>query len=372
MSELCMMDEKILTLKDEGGVPVDIVKVDNPELLPIFLRQQCDMETFNKWLKARAIPDSREGLGYLRNEFGSEWLKSQNFASLSDPYWVRRHGETWKRVNFFTNIYSSDITKMVFKPWEIRGKKINSNSPDITTNGVLRKSWIQNRNTKGSSLVKARSERVKYEPLSEVLVSVLLEKLGCIDFVRYNLYVEGLEMCSICDNFIKQGQALVSAVDFYNMIPRKPEEKVLRHLLSMCEKLDIPKAEPFIKRMIFIDKLTANTDRNLSNIGFLFDCRNNRFIGPAPLYDNGNCYWGYKDSRKATGRLFLSEERKIFEEQKREVDFDAAMNDKEFLNLIETYPYISNEQKETLSKKIEEYNNELMNGTMEKNISISR
>ena len=84
MSELFLRDEKVLTLKDVEGVPREILEINNPELLPFYLKSACTNEQFNKWLQKRQIPDGREGIEKVKNVFGDSWLIQKSYASLND------------------------------------------------------------------------------------------------------------------------------------------------------------------------------------------------------------------------------------------------------------------------------------------------
>ena len=54
MPELWMKTNKVLTFKEEGGVATSILKIDNPELLPLCMSVDCTVEKFNEWLTKRA------------------------------------------------------------------------------------------------------------------------------------------------------------------------------------------------------------------------------------------------------------------------------------------------------------------------------
>ncbi len=365
MSELCLFDEKVLTLKDGTGVPEEIVKIDNPELLPIFLQKECSNEKFKEWMSKRRIPDNREGFEEMKAEFGTSWLDNKNYASLTDHYWIRKRNETWKKINFFTNMYSQDIGDMAFTPWSVTQKRYNNFSPDLTTGGILRKRWRQH-SDRSSYLVKAGSIAAHQEPLSEVLVAVLCEKLGIIPCVKYDLYPEGVLMCSAGDNFVTTSTELVPAYCIYDKESKREDESVYDHLLSMCEKHDIPGAEEFLEAMIFIDNLTANEDRNLGNIGFIRDVKTLKFIGPAPLYDSGNAYWSTKKvSDKVKSILFGDVENKIVKKMKKKCDLNILLKDSGYKKLIENYPCITDVKKDNLITEIGKRNSRL---AMEKDI----
>lgn len=361
MSELFLKNEKVLTLKDVEGVPKEIVKINAPELLPLCLKKECTTELFFGWLSKRNIPEKREGLQEAIDEFGRSWLETKNYFSLSDQYWLKKRDETWKRGNFFTNWYSTDIGEIMFTPWAFKKKRVNGESPDATTNGLLRKRWKQNAD-KTSYLVKAGSLAAHQEPLSEVLVSVLTEKLGVIKSAGYELCIEGTLMCSKCENFITEDTDLVPASYFYNDEKRKPTETVYDHLISMCEKQEIPGAKEYIDWTIFIDNLTGNEDRNLSNIGFIRDINTLKFIGPAPLYDCGNAYWStQKITDNVRSEMFKGVEDMISKKLKQKCDLSKIFADMGYETIINAYPEITDVKKKNLIEAIKKRNNRLIN-----------
>ncbi|MBO4847148.1 MAG: hypothetical protein IKS48_09020 [Eubacterium sp.] len=364
MSELCLKDQTVLTLKDVEGVPSDIIRIDNQELLPISLQKECTMEKLVEWLDKRSMPNTREGLDLVKEEFGEDWMRNKNHASLSDHYWLKKRTETYKRINFFDNTYSLDIGNMFFEPWVVPVNKINSNSPDLTTSGVLRKRWYQNPDN-SSFLLKAESKETHQEPLSEVLVSVLCEQLQIIDAVKYDLYVEGTTMCSKCDNFITMDTDLVLASHIYYSEPKGDNESVFSHLLKMCEKFDIPGAEEFLQGVVFIDSITGNEDRNLGNIGFIRDINTMKFIGPAPLFDSANAYWNTKNVNNAVkSKLFGDVESAIFNNLKKKFNLSALSKDYGYKQLITSYPCISPTKKDNLITEISKRNMRLCNDVL--------
>ncbi len=358
MSELCLKNETVITFKDINGVPGEIIKVNTPELLPVCLSRKCDMATYNKWMASRCIPDTREGLKEIKEEFGDQWMSCKNFASLTDHYWLKKRTENWRKINFFTNIYPTDIGNMMFSPWMITKPKIGD-SPDHTTNGVLRKRWLQKKDCT-SRLVKAGSKVTHQEPLNEVLVSVLAEQLKLIPAVKYDLFIEGVTMCSVCDNFVTQDTELVPATHIYFLEEKTEGETVYEHLLRMCDRFEIPGVKEYLDGMIFIDRLTANEDRNLSNIGFIRDVNTMKFLGPAPLYDSGNAYWNTKKINDTTvSAIFGDVEEEIFKRLRKQHDLENALKKSGYKKIIYNYPCITNVKKENLIEAITKLNNRL-------------
>lgn len=366
MAFLMYFDTEVLSFTGTAEAPAGI-KVSAPELLPFYLRNDCSVERFKTWIQRRRIPDSREGIADLRKRFKNAFTQ-KSYASLSDPYWIRYRFEKWSGVNYFTRIYAPDIGDLVFKPYEADLNVSKPDlSPDLTTIGVLRKCWRQYNGNTESYLIKAGSVKYHHEPLSEVLSSVILEKLKLLPSVKYDLAVEGIEMCSKCRNFIEPGQELVTAVDFYNDEKRGDDETIYEHLIKMMQKNNIPHARDFIDKMTFIDMLLGNTDRNLSNIGFIRDIKTGE-LKPAPLYDNGTAFFGDNNIKKKA--LHFEEEKKIFKRVVKDANIKAVVKDKSYADIIKNYPGLDKEMAEQVSENMGQEFREIWNGKKERALEL--
>ena len=361
MSELYRKNERVLTLKESNGVPCEIVKIHDAGLLPISLRNDCTVENLNKWLSLRSLPQTREGLEELFRTYGNDSFSSKNQASLTDQYWIKKRTETYSRINFFSNQYSSDFGDAVFTPWKLKKRKLDTFSPDLTTTGLVRKCWRQDQKTKESYMVKAGSTALGQDPLSEVLVSVFLEKTQIIPFIRYDLHIEGMEVCSICKNYITKDTELVPINYIYETKPREKNESVTTHLLKMCELYDIPDAEEFIEQMLFVDRFVGNYDRNLGNIAAVYSVEENRFLSMFPLFDFGNAYYDTAKITKITkSNLFSDREGLCFKKYMNKLNLDVLANDEEIKECIYNYPCMEEERREALYNAIHTRNMKLL------------
>lgn len=356
MSELYLKDKLVLTLRDKNGVPSEIHKINAPELLPFPLQKDLTIQSFNYWLNARTIPNSRDGIAQVCEEFGETWKNNVNYAALTDHYWLKRRSETWKKVSFFTRTYSKDIGDMFFIPWTINKKKYDTNSPDLTTGGITKKRWVQ-KEDKTSYLVKAGNEQTHQEPLSEVLASALIENLGFINSAGYDLCIEGTTLCSKTDNFITLDNDLVTADQIFNWETKETGESVYSHLVKMCDKLEIPGANEFLDNLIFVDSIIRN-DRQLDKIGFLRDMNTMKFIGPAPVYDCGGAYWS-KPNSGTRNNPFMDVAAGIFNKKKKAYDIRVLSREREYEKFIMDYPSIEPDRKEMLINAIKNRNEEL-------------
>ncbi len=358
MPYLFYKDVPVLKLKESEGV-MEVSKVLAPEYIPLSLSNNCDSKNFNDWLNKRVLPSKREGLEQVIKQFGKDFLKNKNYASLTDHYWIKKRDETYRKINFFENRYDTQVGDMFFTPWIKMQKSKEIHSPDLTCGGILKKRWIQDKN-KNSFLIKAGSKKTHQDPLSEVLVSTVVERMDkeCLKSAGYELHIEGLEMCSITKNFVTIDTELVSLKDIYFNVQKEENESAYKHTLKCIEAYNIPNGREYLNWMIFVDNLTANEDRNLSNIGFIRDAKTLEFIGPAPLFDCANAYWNtgaINEDEKS--KLFKQEEKNIVKKLKKEVDIDAVFKDGGYKEVIKKYPHISNEKKENLIKEIKKQNN---------------
>ena len=363
MPTLCLRDQELLRFKEEDGKVVAVGKTDMPELLPVPLMLKLCPESFNAWLSRRRMPLNREGRQEIVKERGDRCLYNNNRLSLSDQYWIKYGAETWKKLNFFTNRLNTDVGDLFFKPWTVTRPRINTNSPDLTTNGVLKKRWIKKAD--GSTwLVKAGSRITNQEPLSEILVSAFLERIKIIPFVRYDYYVEGVTLCSISRNVIDQNTELVPLTDFYSYEKRDPaKESINGHVMRMCDMIfgGVPGMEEYLDAMAFIDLVTGQSDRNLGNVAIIRDSRTMKAIKPAPLFDFGAAYWSKGKIEKSLKADKLDRLRKkLMKKMGDKFDMEAALKDIRFHSAITSYPYISEQRKAELIDAIDYRNKELL------------
>ena len=347
----------LLVLDMEKGTVQTIVQVIDTDHLPVFLQDNLTVGTINEWLAKRRIPDTREGLSAMRSDFpGFEQYRCM--FSLSDQYWFRyRKEETWEGLNYFTNPYSEDLGRAFFTPWEFERGHIFPSSPDLMTNGALRKRWT--REEDGTSfLIKAGSRKLRQEPITEVLASLMLKKLDIIPFVEYELVVEGLRLCSKCRNFVDKDTEFVPASHIYYKEPRKKTDSVYTHLMKMCSCYGVKDAKEYIDAMIAADHILGNDDRHLGNFGFIRDVETAGITGFAPLFDSGSSY-GAISGKPGTSKLFHEKEKMAVRKAAKKIDPLRIRDHEEAYCLIDTYPEITRAQKDALTAFIERMEEEL-------------
>ena len=189
--------------------------------------------------------------------------------SLSDQYWIRPIGSDlgWEDVNLFDNPFPENLGDLLFG----RGCdpcQVKLPSPDLTTDGVLRKRWkITHRRR---CLLKSGTEPYGQEPYNEVAASMVMESLG-IPHVPYTLGCENGRTCCICEDFVDRDLDLVTASRIYGSRTKDNRTSPYKHFVDTCLDLGVD-IVPFLDRTIVLDFILANDDRHLNNFASL-GCR---------------------------------------------------------------------------------------------------
>ena len=324
---------------------------ENEDYAPFGLikMNEIDKVEFNKWWKNRQIPASRKGLKEVLHN--SNVYDKDNFdlldakaycLSLSDQYWVKGVDEeiSWESINFFDNGFSEDIGKILFNGGKT-ALNLNLNTPDMTSNGNYEKRWeiIDGERY----LLKAGSKIYNQEPFNELIATKLYERLLNKDeYVEYSVIFDNDNAISKCKNFITKDTELVPAWKINEYYEFLDDEDKYTHYIRCLNNLGIKDAETLTDKMIVCDYIIANKDRHFNNFGVIRDVNTLKFIGVAPIFDNGCSLW-YDENDMYVGEFFLT---KPFEEyEKTQLSLVKKL---EWLNIskLEDFP---NEVKNILS-----------------------
>lgn len=348
---ICSANIPLVEVDIEGRHVYQIYDVLDTVHLPIALENRLSVDTLNAWIQKRTIPDQREGLAAVRKLHG-DFEIYRHMASLTDPYWVKYSPrETWSNVNFFNNSYSSAIGTAEFMPWDVTLQDLRVESPDLTTNGLLRKVWVHDSQMQ-SYLIKAGSRALKQHPLSEVLATVSLRKYGLIKFVPYDLTVFGMRICSKCPCFVTAETEFVPAKDVYETEPKRDGDTVYSRMVRAAENFGIKKPNKFLDRMIMVDMLIGNLDRHLGNFGFLRDTRSGELIDFAPLFDFGGAFSPYESAGVNKPRVFANQSSRIQRKFAHLFTPSFFVKPDELYALIDTYPDLTQIEKQKIREGI--------------------
>lgn len=340
----------LIDLEIQGLTVLKINEVINQKFLPIILQDNLSLKTLNFWIERRMLPQKREKLDYVHSVFPG-FDNYANMFSLSDQYWFQfKKEETWDNLNFFTNDYSEEIGKMFMAPWDVNRNLVGLPSPDLSTNGVLIKRWVKEKDG-NSYLIKTGSKVYHQEPLSEVLASITLKKLNFLPFVEYKLVVDCLKFCSKCKNFVNKDTEFVPASYIYTKKKRDPSDSIYDHMVKMCELYGIKGSKEYMDNMITADSIIGNDDRHLGNFGFLRDVNTAEIIGFAPLFDSGSAYWGKADATRKS-RIFYDREKESIYSVIMNNNLEAIYDHSEMFDIINMYPQISAAKRDDIKDRI--------------------
>jgi hypothetical protein len=370
------IDAALLIINEEGYI-VSVKEVFKPEHLPLSCLTEdgkVNPKRLSQWWNERGIPSSRENYQAVMAEIGvtgkNRLLLECNGLSLTDHYWIAGENETkkWKNVNFYENEFDLAIGSLFFNRRKNDGI-YDRNTPDISSDGNLRKRWEINNNG-DRVLIKAGKSPYMQEPVNEVIASLLCKRLN-ISHVPYSMDFEEGEPVSKCANMTNTDTEFVEAVRvYYTREPSYFKNDKYKHYCICADRLGVKNNIKMLDRMIILDYLILNHDRHFKNFGILRNSQTLGSVEAAPLFDNGSSLF-YED-----GAAFIT----LPERAKMRTEcFDSL--DKQ-LDLITDWSWfdasklegVSAECKELLSgvPSVEKERAEKISGILEKRIQTAR
>ena len=290
--ELMHKDDVVASLRldDLSGAILKVTPGTNPELLPLGGSQGAD--SLRKWWLRRAVPISQGNIAALLQQEGipsTQSLLVQNLGlSLSDHYWIRpqKSDLTWKDVSPFSNAFG-DLSETASAQFY---------SPDAALQGDLIKKWVIVDDTR--CLLKGNRGANSQQSLNEVLASMLHEKQGFSNHVRYRpVKFTGSaseQYGCICEDFASETLEFIPTIDVVDSEKKDNAVSTYEHFIHVCAEHGLSEQDvrSFLEYQILTDFVLTNTDRHLNNFGVLRDSRTLKFIRMAPIFDSGNSmFW---------------------------------------------------------------------------------
>ena len=294
---LRMYDEELLTfsLKEGGleGLRAEILTVNEP-LKGVFpMDLDLTGEGVIKWLRRRVIPKNRAFVDEILKTLGLSINNTKGIIdvckglSLNDSYWIVPLGfeGTFSEYNLYDNRFSN-VLSLVAYTGVGADREAFSTSPELTTQGMLRKAWrfIEGEGIwlyKGGTTGAANAGR---EPYSEFYASQVAECME-LNAVHYDLeYWKGI-LASKCKLFTDIDTA-------YIPVGNLVKSGGIKACLDFYESIS-PEAAEELRSMLVFDAVIYNEDRHFGNFGVLRDNRSGKITGAAPIFDNGLSLFNY-------------------------------------------------------------------------------
>lgn len=286
---------EVLTAEYESELAsfTKIYEIKNIEYAPVILEKALknnknDISNLTSWFKGRGIPSWRDDLDILLAKLNintpEELLNKAFSLSLSDQYWVKpaESKVEYKDINFFTHDFNSaDFTNATFSNSNDFSTKISLISPNNTTDGRLKKTWIIEKGTR--YLLKGGYKSEILQPFNEALATMICEKLG-FNHTKYEITTVSNKIVSKCPCFINENTELITA---HQILHGMPKENAYEEYIKILEKHNIQNAREKIENMFILDYIILNEDRHLNNFGIIRDVNTLEWIDVAPIFDSG-------------------------------------------------------------------------------------
>ena len=246
-----------------------------------------------KWLERRVIPKNRQFVDEILKTLGLSVNNTKGIIdvcmglSLNDSYWVvpADFDGKYADYNLYENRFSEALSLVAYTG--VGGsREAFSTSPELTTNGMLRKAW---RFVEGDGiyLYKGGTEgaaNTGNEPYSEYYACHIADKMG-IGCVQYDLENWKGILASKCRLFTDIDTSFVP-------IGRILRKTTLKACLDYYKTLGDAFYEQLCSMLVF-DALIYNEDRHFGNFGLLRNNHTGEIIAPAPIFDNGLSLFNY-------------------------------------------------------------------------------
>ena len=292
------LDVAMMKMDVRTGMIEYILSVYLPEELPAGCAP--DGTGLGEWWKLRAIPDSRKGirqvLSRLSEATSQSLMLSSYGLSLTDHYWIQPVGQElyWKDLNFYENDFGDELGDILTDSERERSVSggISKLSPSASVNGDMMKKWIIRGG--GRYLLKVNPNYHSQQAVNEVIAGKLHERLGWKNYVSYEvgtIHISGRKYpCSLSPMFTSVETEFVSAYQIVAAYKVPNDVSLYEALIRQAVSLgaDEKEVRAFLEYMILTDFILTNTDRHLNNFGFIYDPRQHRLSGMAPLFDTGN------------------------------------------------------------------------------------
>ncbi len=288
---LRLYDDELITfsLEEKGleGLQVSILNANTQmnELFPLDL--ELTESGILKWLERRVIPKNRQFVDEILKTLGLSVNNTKGIIdvckglSLNDSYWVVPVDFDGKYADY--NLYEnrfSEALSLVAYTGAGASEQAFSTSPELTTNGMLRKAWrfIEN---DGIYLYKGGTEgaaNTGKEPYSEYYACQIAECMG-LNAAHYELENWKGILASKCKLFTDIDTS-------YIPVGRIVKSGGIKACIDYYDKLGSDFSEQ-IRSMLVFDAVIYNEDRHFGNFGILRDNNTGNIIAPAPIFDNG-------------------------------------------------------------------------------------
>lgn len=295
---LMNQNKKVLLAEmDENNMFRKIYEYYNINYAPLHIynaynKKEDVLVALNSWFKNRGIPAWRQNIEKLLEKLNVtspiELLNKAYGLSLSDQYFIKEEGQNlkWEDINFFMNDFEYKDYLDVSINFNSResSTKISLHSPNNTTDGMVKKGWIIDKDN-NRVLVKGAYSISGLEPINEWLASRICKRLD-LDYCNYTLDIIQEQLVSKCNNFLTKDEEIITASDIMNLDSNDNVSDYEKYV-NILESNGIIDVKKKLSDMYIVDYLMLNTDRHMKNYGIIRNVKTLKWERMTPIFDTG-------------------------------------------------------------------------------------
>ena len=295
---LMNQNKKVLLAEmDENNIFQKIYEYYNINYAPLHIynaynKKEDVLLALNSWFKNRGIPAWRQNIEKLLEKLNVtspiELLNKAYGLSLSDQYFIKEEGQNlkWEDINFFMNDfqYKDYLDVSINSNSRESGTKISLHSPNNTTDGMVKKGWIIDKDN-NRVLVKGAYSISGLEPINEWLASQICKRLD-LDYCNYTLDIIQEQLVSKCNNFLTKDEEIITASDIMSLDSNDNVSDYEKYV-NILESNGIIDVKKKLSDMYIVDYLMLNTDRHMKNYGIIRNVKTLKWERMTPIFDTG-------------------------------------------------------------------------------------
>lgn len=289
---VCFEKEMFRGVEKEMAYLLD-VKVLRQDIVPFEIKNSPKniKGSLESWIRNRKIPKNREFVneilassGITREDNFMAYINISFGLSLNDCYWVVSNEQNykWSDYNLYSNSFNETLALVAFTGISTRLKEL-SVSPELTTNGMLKKCWHKNEISGKIELYKGsntKSIEGGYEAYCEYYMAQIAKALN-LNAIDYDLVAFKKEIISSCELFTSEKYGYLPIYYCLDKSDIKSDK------LNLMKKIEEIYGKEAFEDLMLLDALILNTDRHLGNFGMLIENESQKLVKAAPIFDNG-------------------------------------------------------------------------------------
>lgn len=242
-------------------------------------------------------------------------VTATHLVSLNDSYWFDTADLRWEEISPYRNLWREDLSALAWNAEELEFHSSGRISPELATNGVLKKCWRR----REDGIVLSKGDQFSTAPGSlnqvsmEFVASEVAQAMQLPSFVPYTLKWQeaalseehtlagrtpgcapspaavcrlGGEIACECPLFCDERRGYLPAWRYLRSDPEL-EERCSPFDAAGQRAIAAALGEEAYADLMLFDSVIANGDRHLGNFGALVDNLTGEILSLAPIFDNG-------------------------------------------------------------------------------------